>query len=450
MKKTRKYLTIMILFVQFFSIFPMTTFALTTEALETKNELITEYYNVQADIDSTLDDVLDFVTTYEEELSDAISIELIGYFIDDFNDRNIESFIDHVIGAFPEGSTLVTDLKVLKPDIKALYDKLNIYRDKALQFMKSEQYNLTVKDVASPINDSVAISMKSLKVADKIEQIVRGSVLGDLDIVALLEEEFSSEVNRIKTKVNELIDNQALLLIDRLNRIKGNNTLTTNQKIDGMVAIIDYIENVESKGLTTFATAKGELTATEVLQYLNESKTFFQTEMTDAIILAKKYLVDEMRVAPITGDLGTEDAINNYIVPVYGVLVTPSQGVVLAPSSRYLVSYVPLNSTNQLTNVISTNNGNINYQNLVSGRIATGSTLVVNNGTENILTYTFIIKGDLLGRAQSNTTDLFRLIDGALGKNPLTGIYKNAGDMNDDSKNDISDIIKLIDHILGK
>lgn len=450
MKKTSKYLTIMILFVQFFSVLPMTAFALTTEALETKNELITEYYSVQTKIDSTLDDVLNFVTTYEEELSDAISIELIGYFINDFNNRNIESFIDHVIGAFPEGSPLVTDLKVLKPDIKALYDELNVYRDKALQFMRSEQYNLTVKDVASPINDSVAISMKSLKIADKIEQIVRGSVLGDLEIVALLEEEFSSEVNRIKTKVNELIDNQALLLIDRLDRVKGNNTLTTNQKIDGIVAIIDYIENVESKGLTTFATAKGELISTEVLQYLNQSKTFFQTEMTDAIILAKKYLVDEMRVAPITGDLGAEDAINNYIVPVYGVLVAPSQGVVLAPSSRYLVSYVPLNSISQLTNVISTNNGNINYQNLVSGRIATGSTLVVNNGTENVLTYTFIIKGDLLGRAQSNTTDLFRLIDGALGKNPLTGIYKIAGDMNDDSKNDISDIIKLIDHILGK
>jgi hypothetical protein len=102
-----------------------------------------------------------------------------------------------------------------------------------------------------------------------------------------------------------------------------------------------------------------------------------------------------------------------------------------------------------LDSIINPNFGTISFTNLVSGRVATGTILRVNNGTEDVLEYTFIVKGDLLGRGIINTTDLFRLIDAALGTTPISGIYRNAADMNDDTRTDISDIIKLIDGILG-
>ena len=449
MKTGNKFLGCLLIFLHIFYILPISTLALSDEGVIKKNELLTEYNNSKADIESNIDSIINYVNTYKQELTDLISVNLAADLLDDFNNRDKESFINHIIDAIPNGTPMSNDLKALKPNIVDLFDTLIIHLDDVIDFVKTEQYNIKVSDVFNPINDSIDLGMKGLRLVDLLNQILDNSVLGDLNIDELLIAEFNTEINKIKTKIIEIVNNQTTILINRLDSIKNNASYTNHDKVSEITAIIDYMENVENVSLNHFTTARNQITTSTLINYYNEIKTYLTQEMKDIIIVAKKYLVDEMTASIIENDLGNEEAINEYIVPVYGVNVTPLNNVVLIPTSRYLVSYDLINDINNLTNILSTNNGTFRYENLVSGRVATGSTIVVNNGTEDVLTYTLIVKGDLLGRGNTDTTDLFRLIDSALGTNPLTGIYRNAGDMNDDNNNDISDIINLIDSILG-
>lgn len=443
MKKWKQLILVGLLMIQTFSFIPLSTSALP------KSELLEDYVEIRDKADLTMDNILNFLTTYDDELSDAITIELAGHLIDDFVARDIAAFIDHVISVFEVDSQLAIDLNALKPEAVVLKDDIIQYKEDALKFINGDE-DITVNDLTSTVEDSIDSGLKALQIIDKLVEIFNNSTFGDVDIEAIFNSEFEEVITKVRNNMNAIIESQEAVLTSRLDSIRDDLILNDEQKFDRIIDIIVLLEEVEARMHDTFIRMDAVVSTDLVTNYLNKVSAFSFKEMNNIIMLVKKYLIDEMTVSMLDENYGSSEYINNIIVPVYGVLVDHNPVIRLQPSHLYLIGQRPISDLNDVEDNLYTNNGSMRYSNLISGRVGTGSMMHVNNGNEDVLSYTFIIKGDLLGRALSDITDIFRLIDGVLGTNNLTGIHQTAGDMNDDLNNDISDVFQLIDQVLGR
>ncbi|MDD2391374.1 MAG: hypothetical protein PHU94_00345 [Bacilli bacterium] len=443
MKKWKQLILVGLLMIQTFSFIPLSTSALS------KSELLEDYVEIRDKADLTMDNILNFLTTYDDELSDVITIELAGHLIDDFVARDVAAFIDHVISVFEVDSQLAIDLNALKPEAVVLKDDIIQYKEDALEFINSDE-NITASDLTSTVEDSIDSGLKALQIIDKLVEIFNNSTLGDVDIEAIINSEFEEVITKIRNNMNTIIAEQEISLINHLDSIRDDLILNDEQKFDRIIDIIVLLEEVEARMHNTFIRMDAVVSTDLVTNYLTKISAFSSREMNNIIILVKKYLIDEMTVSMLDENYGSSEYVNNIIVPVYGVVVDPNPVIRLQPSHLYLIGQRPISDLNDVEDNLYTNSGSMRYSDLISGRVGTGSMMHVNNGNEDVLSYTFIIKGDLLGRALSDITDIFRLIDGVLGTNNLTGIYQTAGDMNDDLNNDISDVFQLIDQVLGR
>ncbi len=77
--------------------------------------------------------------------------------------------------------------------------------------------------------------------------------------------------------------------------------------------------------------------------------------------------------------------------------------------------------------------------------ISTGMTAVVNNKS-----YTLVVKGDVNGDGRITITDVVALQSHVVGKQTLTGAYKEAADLNGDTNITITDVVKAARVIVGK
>jgi beta-N-acetylglucosaminidase len=84
----------------------------------------------------------------------------------------------------------------------------------------------------------------------------------------------------------------------------------------------------------------------------------------------------------------------------------------------------------------------------VSGKIATGDTITINNSKEET-TYTVIMPGDVNGDGEITIHDLLIIQKHLLGLNNLKGAFVKAGDINKAGTVTIRDLLKVQKHILG-
>ena len=82
---------------------------------------------------------------------------------------------------------------------------------------------------------------------------------------------------------------------------------------------------------------------------------------------------------------------------------------------------------------------------VTSGQLATGMTAVVGKKT-----YTLVVTGDVNGDGKITITDVVALQSQVVGKQELTGAYKEAADLNNDGKVTITDVVKAARVVVGK
>ena len=82
---------------------------------------------------------------------------------------------------------------------------------------------------------------------------------------------------------------------------------------------------------------------------------------------------------------------------------------------------------------------------VTSGELATGMTAVVGKKS-----YTLVVTGDVNGDGRLTITDVVALQSHVVGKQELTGAYKEAADLNGDGKITITDVVKAARVMVGK
>lgn len=416
-------------------------------SLGQKEKLLEDYELALVDADLVLDELNTYLDTHSSSLSADIDIDFMIEMFEAFYDKDIDRLVAEIESKFGEESAIVLDLKLLKPDIKELYDNhLPLIKD-MFRFIRDNQSSLSVKEFESTIYSSLDVSLKVITLLDKLNFILLNSSLGDIDFVELMEAEFSLEIENINNEVNDFILDLEIKLVNNLDSIK-NDTITNTLKLEKYVDLINYLESIRTNGLERSSLARNQVITSSSLRIIDEYEELFDFEITRSIIIAKKYLIDNMPLS-FLDDSFTDEKLEEILLPVYAPILGSNNFLILNNQTRQLTSSKLITNTNQVSDIIIPNYGNISYTGLISGRVATGTRLFVNNGNENVLEYTFVIKGDILGRGITDTTDLFRLIDAALGTRTISGIYRNAADMNSDTKIDISDIISIIDRILS-
>ena len=111
-------------------------------------------------------------------------------------------------------------------------------------------------------------------------------------------------------------------------------------------------------------------------------------------------------------------------------------------STAYWKGLVPGSTVDQLGKRAKVYDGK---KEVTSGQLATGMTAVVGQKT-----YTLVVTGDVNGDGRITITDVVALQSHVVGKQELTGAYKEAADLNGDGKVTITDVVKAARVIVGK
>ncbi len=114
----------------------------------------------------------------------------------------------------------------------------------------------------------------------------------------------------------------------------------------------------------------------------------------------------------------------------------------LPDSSGYWDGLVPGSTVEQLGKRAKVYDGKTE---VTSGELATGMTAVVGKKS-----YTLVVTGDVNGDGRLTITDVVALQSHVVGKQELTGAYKEAADLNGDGKITITDVVKAARVIVGK
>jgi hypothetical protein len=444
----RKVTNFILIIISIFYFLPIVeVFALSPEAESEKNDLIATYNVLKVKLDDAFDDLIEWTDEYSDEISESITLSFLSDFYNQVSSRNIEGCINVFLNYLPADSEAVNELRLIKPKVTVVYDDAISLKRDIFSFIEREKNNLRVNDVLPLLKSNVDIFFKTVKLTDNFSVILSNSIVGGIDFKAIVREEFKTEIDKISNIIDDIIERGNNTLNSRLCDIKNDTTKSTTEKVNAMMDIIDQMLLTKEKGLSFYNEVQTKLTDNNLKSYVSQTKNKMIEEIDKPIIKAKKYMLDSISNSDINNTIGNSKT-NQIIEEIYGVKVTPNPFISLKSVNKYLISNKPINDVSELSAILSNQYGILTFNNLVSNKIATGSTLTIGNGTENMITYQFVIKGDLLGRATTDVTDLFRLIDDVLGSNPLGGIFREAGDMNSDGNNDISDIIKLIDTIL--
>jgi hypothetical protein len=334
------------IFILAISLLPLQVFALSPEDEIRKNELLGEYETALVDADNILNDLIDYVDTHSSALSAAVSIELMVDLVTALENKDIEAFVNAIDLVFEDTDPVIVDLRLLEPSIKDLYDTKLPLAKEMLQFIKDHQSELKVSDFSNAITSSVDISLKTIILLDKVNNVINNSSLGELDLMAIMESEFEEEVTKARNKVDELLITQETLLIESLDNIK-NDIITTPEKITNIINIIEYIENVRTQGLSKFQTATNSVSASGSVRYINEVKTTFDNEISDTIIIAKKYLIDNITVNNLDSNLTTSE-LDQILLPVYAPTLNSNSFLFLSNPNRFLTSYALINDTTSI------------------------------------------------------------------------------------------------------
>ena len=98
----------------------------------------------------------------------------------------------------------------------------------------------------------------------------------------------------------------------------------------------------------------------------------------------------------------------------------------------------------------SSSNVTISFSNTVSGKIATGTTVIFKNGTNTLDTYTVSVKGDTDGNSDINSSDALVVLNHSIGKTVLSGVKKSAADYNADGSINSSDALCILEYSVKK
>ena len=445
----RKIANCILVVALFLNFLPITlVMASTPESNNERTGLIENLEELSDKFNEVIVELKEWTDKHSEELSSIISLRFLESLYKEINARNMEGTIDVFVNALTTETEVSNDLKLIKPKVVDIYNESYSLKDDIRNFIEREKNNITIEKALPLLQGNLDILFNVIKLFDSLSDVYSDSIIGGIDIELLIMDEFQEEIEQVLRLANRVITRGEDTLENKLDNIKNDSVKTEEQKINEIYNILYKMETAKTKGLEFYDEAYSQINNQMFKNKVKEHENSMLENIDRPISIVRIYLLTNFSVQKVNDVIGEEEG-NNIIEEVYGVNVTPNPHVSLNRNNRRLVSSTPINNVSELTSILSNQNGSFVYDNLVNDRIATGSTLSINNGNEDVITYTFVVKGDILGRATTDITDLFRLIDASLGDMPLTGIYEEAADMNDDGILDISDIIQLIDTILS-
>ncbi len=427
---------------------PMFTIALSDAARAEKEALETEFDNLKPIAMTTLDDVNTFLNDCGGQISDEIKLVWMDEIYDNVRDRDFAALIETLKDNVDFEGQCEADVIVLHDEIDSQYPDFIDHARDWHQFLRKEASNMAYNDVYPLILDNQDIAIRSFKVIDNMVDILDNSHLSSDDYEALIMGEFPEHMDLIFGYRDTALEIANDRLTDGIDDILADDSRTNAQQIDAIINLIDLMEDVRADLVSFHSDLQNNINNNQLKQFVANKKAEATTEMDAAIIAAKRQLILEMGRSELETNIGEPDT-ETLIESVYGLEVTPNIHTLL-DHVKDLVIFNLYNNRAAVETLLNTNYGSLQFIDLVAGnKIKTGSRVRVIDESQNLLEYTFIVKGDLLGRAKSDITDLITLIDFVLGDISLSPIATKAADINNDNKHDITDIVDLIDLILG-
>ena len=438
----KKLLFNFLIFILFFGFFPVLVFG--TEL--TKEDLIERYEDLKPELEDYTNDFNNYINYCSSELSDLISFSLLDSLHTEFLERDIDGVIE-VFRAVLEPGECYDELLLLKPKAVELRDLVLDHGREVLEFIRDNKSTIIFTDVYDLTLNNFDIALQFAELANSVSLVVDDSIYGGIDFEAIIYEEFETEVDRILSVVDEVILEANNRSIDRFDLIKDG-SLSNLAKADEMLDIINDLESYRNEVYYFYLDVLSLTTSDSLNDFIVDKSDRALLEVDSLIFNLKKFLVDNISISVIEDSAGVSDA-NDIIESIYGITVANSDFVEFNDTYNYLVSDRVFESVEELESLLSLDYGTYSITGLVAGKIVTGTKIVVTNGIEDIVEYTLIVKGDVLGNGEIDISSLIRIIDDVLGTNSLAGIFKIAADMNIDDITDISDVIMLIDVILN-
>ncbi len=443
MKKIEERIRVIVVYFLIILLLPVTIIALSEAAKAEKDALETEYNRLKPIALDVIDDLNLFLNNCQSQISPHISFDFAYDLYQELRDRDFDGALD-VINTYVEfEGQCLTDYNLLKDKMNEDIDDFKAITNDVIDFIKREKNNMAYSDIYPFLTDNLDIAIEMAKVVDNFVAILEDSRFAGMDFEAIVREEFASQVDRLFEIRDYAIDRIDSELNTKLDNVLASG-MTNGEKIEEMLRLIGVAEDMRVDMINFHNDLQASISQSQLKQFVTNEKNQAVSDIDEIILKAKRKLILEIGKANLESHLGTT-AATTLIKEVYGV---DTSGNNVKVQNNYVIIENMFNIPGLVENVTSVNFGTISFTGLVGGKIATGSKMIVTDG-EALIEYTFIVKGDLLKRGQSDISDLTRLIDHVLGTNTLTGIQQLAGDLNNDNEEDISDIVKLIDLILG-
>jgi len=423
-----------------------TIIGLSDAARAEKDALEDEFYNLKPEVMAILNDTNDFLVNCHTEISDQLSFGLANSIYSEARNRNLSGLIDILTTDIDFEGQCEIDAEALRSKgADKLNDFLNHARDWRA-FLQAEVRNLKYSDVYPMVDDNHDIAIEIFRVLDNFTNILDDSILASNDYEAIVLDEFSSEVDQVFAYRDTALEIANDKIENRIDEVLADNTKTDSEKITTIMNYIEIAEDVRVDMVGFHNELQGELTNNQLKNFVAGKKAEAINELDEGILYGKKLLIDGIGKNTLEENLGASET-DELIEAVYGLYLDPNVYALIDALRDFLI-YNMNNNKAVIESILNQHYGTYEFLDLVNNKAATGSKIVVKENDVILLEYTFIVKGDLLGRATTDITDLITLIDHVLGGEQLSGVFVKAADLNDDNNHDITDVIMLIDLIL--
>ena len=439
-KKIKSYFWCLI----FLCLIPISIIALSDAARLEKDGLEDEYYRLKPIAMEIVDDLNVFLVDCQSQISSDVSFSFANDLYSVLRNQDFRGVLDVIENHVDLEGQCLTDFNNLKTKVNSDIDDFRDVTKDLINFLRREKNNLAFNDFYPFLKNNLAVALEFGKVGDNFVAILEDSRFAGLDFEEIVREEFETQMNRLDELRDLAVERAATELDDRLDLVLIS-LMNNGEKIDEMLRLIVVLEDVIVDLVAFHLDLQTELNQTQLKQFASNEKEALETDLKEIIINAKRKLILEMGRTALVTHLGQNNT-NNLIEEVY---VITTDGLIIIKDNNYVVINNLMNIPGFVESLCDLTFGTVEFTGLVGGKVATGSKFVIKDGGQVIIEYTFIVKGDLMGRGSSDISDLTRLIDHILGTNQLAGIYVIAADLNSDNNTDISDIVKIIDLILG-
>jgi len=438
------YRPIILLAIALLPIF--TVFGLSDAARAEMDNLENEYYSLKPTAMEIFEDMNTFFNQCEAEIIADMDLYLLDDIYSNVRGRNIVGLMDALIDNVNFTGTCETDASDLRNRVdNNLNDFINNARDWQ-SFVSNEINNLRFSDAYPLFEDNQDISLEMLKVFDNFLEIVRKSDMGSFEDVVL--NEFTNQVDLAFNYQELLLNNLDNRLQTKLNDITSSGQ-TNAEKIAAYQSLYLLMTNTVLSDMQSFhQEIQTTLNNNQLKQYIANQKADAMNELEYAILTLLRHMLLEIGVDEVHSELG-DDPTDFILDLVYGVEMLPNQHG-LIDSDKDIVIFGLYNNKAAIESLLTKRYGEFEFEGLVGQTIKTGTILKVTDQNQTMIEYVFVVKGDLLGRATSDITDLITLIEVVLGDRTLSGAFIKAADLNNDNELDITDIVQLIDLILTK